>query len=108
MELFLVRNFLCSNRIRSDLRSFFRYVFSRIRTEYGDLFRVDLRIQSEYGKIRTRKNSDLDTFYAVSQTIISGKMLRNNFFYNTKPSLNTSLLLHNLITNNNQKLRYDF
>ena len=34
-------------------RSFFSSVFSRIRTEYG----VSLCIQSECGKIRTRKNS---------------------------------------------------
>ena len=45
----------CSNT------EFFWSVFSRIRTEYGDLLRkslycVNLRIQSEYGKMRTRKN----------------------------------------------------
>ena len=32
---------------------FFWSLFSRIRAEYGDV----LRIQSEYGKMRTRKNS---------------------------------------------------
>ena len=37
-----------------QIRSFFWTVFSRIRTEYGEIL---LHIQSEYGKIRTRKNS---------------------------------------------------
>ena len=32
-------------------------VFSYIRTEYGDLRSKNLRIQSEYRKIRTRNNS---------------------------------------------------
>ena len=35
-----------------QMRSFFQSVFSRIRTEHGDL-----RSKSEYGKIQTRKNS---------------------------------------------------
>ena len=40
----------------AQIWSFFWSVFSRIRTEYGQT-RSSLRIQSEYGKIRTRKNS---------------------------------------------------
>ena len=36
-----------------QIRSFFWSVFSRIHTEYGEI----LRIQSECGKIRTRKSS---------------------------------------------------
>ena len=36
-------------------------VFSRIRTEYGEI----IRIQSEYRKIRTRKTANTNTFYAV-------------------------------------------
>ena len=38
-----------------QIRSFFWSVFSRIRTEYGEI--VSLRIQSEYRKKRTRKYS---------------------------------------------------
>ena len=38
-----------------QIRSFFWSVFSRIRTEYEEI--VFLRIQSEFMKIRTRKNS---------------------------------------------------
>ena len=38
-----------------QIRSYLWSVFSCIRTEYGDL-RVNLRIQSEYRKIRTRKS----------------------------------------------------
>ena len=48
-----------------QVRSFFWSVFSRIRTEYGEIL-VSLCIQSECGKIRTRKNLYLDTFHAVS------------------------------------------
>ena len=40
-----------------QIRSFFWSVFSRIRTEYGEIHEVSLRIQSECGKIRTSKNS---------------------------------------------------
>ena len=36
-------------------------VYSRIRIEYKDLL-VNLRIQSEYGKIRTRQNSVFERF----------------------------------------------
>ena len=43
----------CVNCVQ--IRSLFWSVFSRIRTEYGEI--VFLRIQSECGKIRTRKNS---------------------------------------------------
>ena len=39
-----------------QIRSFFWLVYSCIRTVYGDLL-VNLCIQSESGKIRTRKNS---------------------------------------------------
>ena len=44
-----------------QIRRFFWSVSSRIRIEYGDLntdiYEVNLRIQSEYRKIQTRKNS---------------------------------------------------
>ena len=43
---------------------FFWSLFSRIRTEYVEI-RVSLPIQSEYGKIRTKKTPNTDTFYAV-------------------------------------------
>ena len=39
-----------------QIQIFFWSAFSCIRTEYGDFF-VNLRIQSEYRKIRTRKKS---------------------------------------------------
>ena len=67
-----------------QIRSYFWSVFSCIRTEYGDLLRscirteygdllrkspysvsVNLRIQSECRKIRTRKTPYLDNFHAV-------------------------------------------
>ena len=38
-----------------QIRSYFWSVFCCIRTEYGD-WRVNLRVQSEYRKIRTRNN----------------------------------------------------
>ena len=40
---------------------YFWSVFSRIRTEYGNCI-VNLLIQSEYGKIQTRKNSVFGRF----------------------------------------------
>ena len=42
----------------AQLRSFFWSAFSRIQTEYS----VPLRIQSESGKIRTRKNFVFEHF----------------------------------------------
>ena len=39
-------------------------VFSRIRTEYGEIS-VSLRVQSKCGKIRTRITPNTDTFYTV-------------------------------------------
>ena len=39
--------------------------FSRIRTEYGDIYSVSLRIQSECEKMQSRITPDKDTFYAV-------------------------------------------
>ena len=49
---------------------FFWSVFSRIRTEYGGI----LRIQSECGKIRTRKTPNTDTFHVVctASILLSG------------------------------------
>ena len=44
---------------------FFWSVLSRIRTEYGKILRIPLRIQSECGKIRSRKTPNTDTFHAV-------------------------------------------
>ena len=50
-----------------QIRRFFWSVFSRIRTEYGEI-RRSLRIQPECGKIRTRKTSvfGLDTFHSLT------------------------------------------
>ena len=39
---------------------------NRVRTEYGEILRISLRIQSECGKIRTWKTPNTDTFYAVT------------------------------------------
>ena len=45
---------------------FFWFVFSLIRTEYGETkYSISLRIHSECGKIRTRKTPNTDTFYPV-------------------------------------------
>ena len=41
---------------------FFWSVFFRLRTEYGEI----RNIQSKCGKIRTRKTTNTDTFYAVN------------------------------------------
>ena len=50
-----------SLRDKCAYSEFFQSVFSRIRTEYGEI----RSIQSECGKIRTRKTPNTDTFYAV-------------------------------------------
>ena len=86
---------LISTAWNVQIRSFCWSVFSRIRTEYGKVrsispysvqmrentpylsvfsstagkYEVSLRIQSECRKIRTRKNSDLDTFHAVKRHV---------------------------------------
>ena len=44
-----------------QIRSFFWSLFSCIRTEYGELL-VNLRIESEYKKMRTRNNSAFGHF----------------------------------------------
>ena len=65
--LLLVSNFVNFKTIKSSLREkcpyseFFWSVFSCIPTQYG----VSLHNQSEYGKIRTRRIPNTDTFHAV-------------------------------------------
>ena len=49
--------------IRVRIRSSSTPFFSRIRTEY-EIYSANLRIQSEWWKIRTRKAPNTDTFYA--------------------------------------------
>ena len=49
---------------------FFLSVFTSIRT-------ISLRIQSECGKIRTRRTPNTDTFYAVQLSIWRRETLRN-------------------------------
>ena len=58
-----------------QIRSFFWSVFSHIRTEYGDAS-VSLRIQSECGKMQTRKNS------------VFGHFLRSDIFEGVTTILN--------------------
>ena len=56
-----------------QIRSFFWSVFSRIRTEYGET--VSLRIHSECGKTRTRKNAVFGHFSRSKYFIIVGFLL---------------------------------
>ena len=65
--LTLIRRLYCVKSFQ--IRSFFWSVFSRIRTEY----RENLLIQSECGKIRTKKTPYLDSFYALLYTTLSCK-----------------------------------
>ena len=70
-----VRNAHCVKSVQ--VLSVFWSVFSRIRTEYGDL----LRIQFEYGKIRTRKNSVFGHFSrsgSVNRITFVPKLLDKN------------------------------
>ena len=55
---------------------FFWFVFSRIRTKYGEIrimerYSVSLHIQSECGKIRTKKTLNTDTFDAVFRGLLN-------------------------------------
>ena len=70
------------------IRSFFWSIFFHIRTEYREI-RVYLRIQSECGKIRTRKNS-VFFFYQgfLSRTLTIYRIAeegRGTIFYSTLP-----------------------
>ena len=73
------------NSIKSvQIGSFFWSVFSRIRTEYGDL-----RTRSPYS-VRMRENTDqklsryLDTFHAVSIIFITLQTFSLNYLYQTQ------------------------
>ena len=50
-------------RKKHPYSKFFWSLFSRVRTEYGDL---NLHIQSRCGKIRTRKTLNTDNSYGVN------------------------------------------
>ena len=68
--LFMISFFSCcldsSHCVKSvQIRSFFWTVFSRIRTEYGDL-----RFNSNTGKYGPEKSPYLDTFHAVSTKLM--------------------------------------
>ena len=61
-------NDIYSHCVKSvQIGSFFWSLLSCIRTEYG----VNLRVQSEYRRIRTEKFPHLDTFHAVSNTLLT-------------------------------------
>ena len=40
-----------------------------------EIYRVNIRIQTEYGKIRTRKNPNKDTFYSVLTGLVQQLIL---------------------------------
>ena len=42
----------------------FWFIFSRIRTEYGEIHRIS-PYSAEYGKMRTRMTPNTDTFYSL-------------------------------------------
>ena len=68
-KLFINFYYLLSPLLREKYpySEFFWSLFSRIRTEYGEI----LRIQSKYWKIQTRKTPNTNTFLAVSGTLFS-------------------------------------
>ena len=57
-----------------------------------DIYKVDLRIQSKRGKIKTRKTPNTDTFYAIlklltvilSVILCFGKFFRCNYILNSE------------------------
>ena len=74
MKFLIIGNQHCIEIVQ--LRSFFWSVFSRTRTEYGEILR-SLRIQSECGKIQTRKNSVFGHF-SRSAKIINWKKIKES------------------------------
>ena len=61
--------FLAASPLKSvQIRTFFWFVSSRIRTEYGDLRskreELNLRIRSDCGKIRTRRKLRIWTLFS--------------------------------------------
>ena len=72
-----------------QIRSFFWSVFSRIRTEYRKRYFASLRIHSECGKIRTRKNY---VFGHISHSVQS-----KQYFFNVPECL--SVISFSIISN---------
>ena len=69
-ETYIEKLFWVTLREKCPYSEFFWSVFSHTRTEYGEilsmsLYSVELRIQSECGKIRTKKTPITYTFHAV-------------------------------------------
>ena len=80
-----------SLHIKFPYLKFFWFVFSRIRTEYGKI----LRIQSECRKRQTRKTPNKDTFHSVlglSQVNFNLKITCKSKCYLTKPLLQKNML----------------
>ena len=77
------------------MRSFSMSVFSLIRVEYGDL-----RIQSEYGKIRTRKNSIFGHFLRSERNSTIG---RKGNYSEQKHQLLSYISVKGLWSDRNQK-----
>ena len=66
-----------------QIRSFFCSVFSRIRTEYGEILQENAG-KYECGKIRTRKNSIFKHFSDTENVQrMASKWLQQSFFYRT-------------------------
>ena len=63
---FLIR-YLCTIHCMKSvqIRSFFRSVFSRIRTEYGEIRYLSVLFSPNAGKYGPEKTPYLDTFHAV-------------------------------------------
>ena len=57
-----IQKFLCVKSVL--IRSFFGPYFSAFGLN-TEIYRVNLRIQSKYGKMRSRKTRKMDTFYAM-------------------------------------------
>ena len=76
--------------------------FSRIRTEYyTERYGVSLCIQSEYGKIRTRKTPNRDTFHAVNYFSIT-------YQWNSFPCRTTALNIPSNTKPPKQNIKYQY
>ena len=79
---------ICTLREKRPYSKFFQSAFSRICTEYGEIF-ISVRVQFECGKMQTRKTPNMDTFHALVSkerlwcSYFSKKYFKTGFFRRT-------------------------
>ena len=67
-----------------QIRSFFWSVFSRIRTEYGEMLRISPVFSPNAGKYGPEITLYLETFHAVIRSLEHLFLVKHNYKYNIK------------------------